>query len=66
VTPAREWVLETTTPAATGFAVRDPDGQPVAATVLASGRTTRLAMPAARVPGLYQVHTPTCWPGPAR
>ena len=31
VTPGREWMLETTTAAAAGFAVRGPDGQPMEA-----------------------------------
>jgi hypothetical protein len=54
-TPGAAWVLETPTRGEGVLTVSDPDGGVVEAQVLASGRTTRLALPAARVPGVYVV-----------
>ena len=58
VTPGQSWVLEFAStpdvvPYNSSVTVRDPDGQPVSAPVLASGRTTRLAMPPAKAAGIY-------------
>ena len=55
VTPGAGWVLEALTQRDGALAASDPAGQPVAGQVLASGRTTRLAMPPARLPGLFMV-----------
>lgn len=55
VTPGAAWMLDVPTAGEGALSVSDPDGQPVAAQVLASGRTTRLALPSARVPGVYAI-----------
>ncbi|NQT85945.1 hypothetical protein HQ560_04225, partial [bacterium] len=55
-TPGRTWHIDA--PAAEGEAwtVTGPDGEPAEATVVARGRTVRLALPAARAVGHYRVH----------
>ena len=57
VTPGQSWTLESTAAPDAGLTVRGPDGQPIAAPVLTSGRTTRLAMPPAVVPGIYTIQS---------
>jgi len=59
VTPGQSWVLESAMPTDSGFSVHDPEGQPVLAPVLTSGRTTRLAMPPARLAGIYTLNAAT-------
>jgi hypothetical protein len=53
VTPGHAWTLDAPTSGETPVTVADPNGKPVAAQVMASGRTTRLALPAASTPGSY-------------
>jgi hypothetical protein len=55
VTPGAPWTLDAPTAGEGPVTVTDPDGKAVQAEVLASGRTTRLALPAARAPGVYSV-----------
>jgi hypothetical protein len=37
------------------LSVSDPSGHPIEARVISSGRTARLALPSAKVPGIYEV-----------
>ena len=53
VTPGMAWTLEATTLGEGVVTVSGPDEQKVEARVVASGRTTRLALPSARLPGTY-------------
>jgi hypothetical protein len=53
VTPGTAWVLESPTVGEGALAIMDPENRPVEAKVLVSGRTTRLALPPARLPGIY-------------
>lgn len=57
VTPGVAWTLDAPASAqgAVGISVSDPEGRKVEAQVVASGRTTRLALPAAHLPGPYVV-----------
>ncbi len=55
VTPGSAWMVDAPTSGEGAITVTDPNGRPVEAQVLASGRTTRLALPAARLPGAYTV-----------
>jgi hypothetical protein len=55
VTPGNVWTLDAPTSGEAPLAVTDPEKRPIEAQVLASGRITRLALPAARVPGTYTV-----------
>jgi len=55
VTPGAAWTLDVPTSSEALLNVTDPEGKSVEAKVLASGRTTRLSLPAARVPGTYLV-----------
>ena len=55
VTPGTAWMLDVPTSGEGAMTVADPEGRPVEAQVVASGRTTRLALPGARVPGVYVV-----------
>jgi hypothetical protein len=57
VTPGLAWTLDAPASAegAVGASVSDPEGRKVEAQVVASGRTTRLALPAAHLPGAYVV-----------
>ncbi len=55
VTPGKSWVLETAAGGEGDLTVSDPGGTRLEAQVIASGRTSRLAMPAARAPGVYSV-----------
>jgi hypothetical protein len=55
VTPGTPWVLETPSKSESALTVLDPDGKEVEAQVISSGRTTRLALPAATRPGFYSV-----------
>jgi hypothetical protein len=56
VMPGQSWVLESAGSTDAAVTVRDPRGETIAAPVLASGRTTRLAMPPAMLPGIYTVN----------
>jgi len=53
VTPGTAWTLDAATLGEGAITVRGPDDQKVEAQSLASGRTTRLALPAAQLPGIY-------------
>jgi hypothetical protein len=53
VTPGSGWTLDAPTSGEVPVTVTDPAGKPVAAQVVSSGRTTRLALPAAGVSGAY-------------
>ncbi len=55
VRPGSAWTLETPTRNDAPVTVSDPMGHGVACQVIASGRATRLALPAASLPGLYVV-----------
>lgn len=55
VTPGTPWTIDAAARSADGLSVSAPDGQRIQAEVVASGRMTRLALPAARQPGLYRV-----------
>jgi len=55
VTPGTAWVLETATRGEGPLAVFEPTGAALETQVIASGRTSRLALPAARMPGIYLV-----------
>lgn len=55
VTPGTAWTLEVPTAGEGTLAVTDPEGKKVEAQILASGRVTRLALPPAKVPGIYSV-----------
>jgi len=55
VTPGAPWVLDVPTAGEGALTVMDPDGKKVEAQILASGRTTRLALPPAKIPGIYSV-----------
>jgi hypothetical protein len=53
VVPGTTWVMETGATGAGDLTVNDPEGAPVAVQVITSGRTSRLAVPAAKSPGIY-------------
>jgi hypothetical protein len=55
VTPGTTWVLETATKGEGALTVLDPDGAVLETQLLASGRTSRLALPSTRAPGIYLV-----------
>ncbi len=53
VTPGTTWVMETPTRGEAALAVLDPSGASLETQVIASGRTARLALPVAKLPGIY-------------
>lgn len=53
--PGSAWLLDAPTSGEGGVTVTDPENKNVNAQTIASGRTTRLALPAAKIPGLYAV-----------
>ncbi len=55
VTPGTAWVMETPIQGEGAPTVTDPENRPVEAQVIASGRSARLALPPARLPGIYLV-----------
>jgi len=55
VTPGMAWTLDAPVGAEGAIGVSDPEGRKIEAQVVASGRTTRLALPAAHLPGVYLV-----------
>jgi hypothetical protein len=55
VTPGMAWVLEPATKREGTLTVLDPQGAALETQVIASGRTTRLGLAAARSPGIYLV-----------
>jgi hypothetical protein len=55
VTPGVAWVIEPATKDEGALTVFDPEGAPLEAQVMASGRISRLALPAAKLPGIYLV-----------
>jgi hypothetical protein len=55
VTPGNAWTVDVPISGEAAVTVSDPDGKKIEAQVLASGRTKRLALPAAHLPGAYLV-----------
>jgi hypothetical protein len=55
VTPGSDWMLNVAASGEAALTVTDPQGQPFPSQIMASGRTTRLALPGARLPGVYPV-----------
>ena len=55
VTPGATWTLDAPTAGEGVVTITDPDEKNVAAQILSSGRTTRLALPPAKIPGIYSV-----------
>jgi hypothetical protein len=55
VTPGATWTLDAPTVGEGALTVTDPDGKNVDAQILSSGRTSRLALPPAKIPGIYSV-----------
>lgn len=55
VLPGAAWTLEVPGAGEGALTVSDPAGLAVASQVLSSGRTIRLALPPARIPGIYVV-----------
>ena len=55
VTPGNAWTIDAPTSGDTPVTVADPDGHPVEAQVVSSGRTTRLALANPHLPGAYAV-----------
>jgi hypothetical protein len=55
VTPGVAWVLDVPASGEGAITVIDPEGHPVGVQVVASGRTSRLALPAAKIPGTYVI-----------
>jgi hypothetical protein len=55
VTPGVGWTLDVPASGDAALTVSDPEGRPVSARVLSSGRLTRLALPKAGAPGVYLV-----------
>jgi len=53
ILPGETWVMEAPTRGDAPLTVVGPDNTTIEARVLSSGRTTRLAMPAVRLPGVY-------------
>jgi hypothetical protein len=51
--PGAAWMLDVPTSGEGVVAVTDPEGHKVEAQVVTSGRITRLALPAAKIPGAY-------------
>jgi Aerotolerance regulator N-terminal/von Willebrand factor type A domain len=56
ISPGQSWVIEAPTKGEGAPTVLGPDNAVLQAKVIASGRTSRLALPAARLPGLYTVN----------
>ena len=55
VTPGAAWLLDVPTSGEGAVTAADPDGKIIGAQIVSSGRTTRLALPAAKSPGVYSV-----------
>lgn len=55
VAPGAAWTLDVPTSGEGAVTVSDPDGKKIDAQILSSGRTTKLALPPAKVPGIYSV-----------
>jgi hypothetical protein len=55
VTPGTAWTIDAPTTGEGAVTVTDPDGSKIEAQTLSSGRTTRLALPPAKIPGVYTV-----------
>lgn len=56
VTPGTAWVLEAATRGEGALTVLDPQGAAFETQVIASGRTSRLAAPPAKLPGIYVIN----------
>ena len=55
VTPGAVWTLEAPIASEGAVTVSDPDGKKIDTQILSSGRTTRLALPPPKVPGIFSV-----------
>jgi hypothetical protein len=55
VTPGTAWMLDVPTSGEGSLTVIDPEDHPIEAQAIARGRTTRLALRSARVPGAYAI-----------
>jgi hypothetical protein len=55
VTPGTAWVLEIPTKGEGALSVTDPEGTAIETQVITSGRASRLALPPAKLPGIYSV-----------
>jgi len=55
ITPGAGWTLDAPTSGEGAVTVSDPDGKKVDAQILSSGRSTRLALPPPKVPGIFSV-----------
>jgi hypothetical protein len=55
VTPGMTWTIDAPTAGEGTVTVTDPNGEKVDVQILSSGRTTRLALPPAKNPGIYSV-----------
>ncbi len=55
VTPGTAWVIEAATQGEGALTVLDPEGAAFETQVIASGRTSRLASPPAKLPGIYVI-----------
>ena len=55
VTPGAAWLLDVPTSGEGAVTVADPDGKKMEVQIVSSGRSTRLALPAAKIPGVYSV-----------
>jgi hypothetical protein len=55
VTPGTAWIIETANQGEGMFTVLDPAGLALENQVIASGRTSRLAVPAPKEPGVYMI-----------
>jgi len=55
VAPGAAWVLDVPASGEGAITVIDPEDHPVEVKVVASGRTTRVALPAAKIPGAYVI-----------
>lgn len=53
ITPGTPWTLDVPVLGETPVTLSDPDGKPVAAAVVSSGRITRLAIPPVLAPGIF-------------
>jgi hypothetical protein len=59
VNPGVVWTLDAQTSGSDPLTVTGPDGKPVDARAVSSGRITRLALPVAAMPGVYTAHQGT-------
>jgi len=55
IAPGEPWTLDVPTAGEGALTVTDPAGKKIEAQVLSRGRSTRLALPPAKIPGVYSV-----------